>query len=266
MSRTKTFRELHSSESPLLILPNVWDAGGARIVESMGAKAIATTSGGFAWSKGCADGNVVTVQQQAQLASEVVDAVSIPVSVDFEMGYSDDPATVAENLKPLVETGISGINLEDSSAPAALLARKIEAIKAMTESAGLDVFINARTDVILRNLVSHGESVRETLRRAAIYQSAGADGLFVPGVKETNEIEEIVKGTSLPVNVLSLPNVPDASVLERLGVRRLSAGSAIARVIYQQVGQIASAFLAEGSYSPLENTKSYLEYQEMFKA
>jgi len=261
MSRTSIFRDLHASTSPILILANVWDAGGARIVESLGAKAIATTSAGVAWSKGYPDGNEMPSKLQAQLAEEIVRAVKLPVTVDFEAGYSDDPATVAENLRPLIEAGISGINIEDGTASVTLLAKKIEAIKAIA-----DVFVNARTDVYLRGLAGEGERVRETLSRAAIYQSAGADGLFVPGATNSDEIAEIVKGTALPVNLLSMPNLPNASELQKLGVQRLSAGSGIAQVAYQHMALLAEAFLSEGDFAPLgQGARSYSEWQELFK-
>ena len=264
MSRTSSFRDLHQN-GPILVLANIWDAGGARIVESLGAKAVATTSAGFAWSMGYPDGNAMPSRLQAQLAEQIVQAVKIPVSVDFEAGYSDDPAAVAENLKPLINAGISGINLEDGTDPADLLAAKIEAIKTMVESAGADVFVNARTDVYLRGLVGEGDRVGETLNRAAVYRSAGADGFFVPGLADANEIEQVVKGTKLPVNLLSLPALPNAAKLEALGVRRLSAGSGISQVVYRQVARIAEAFLSEGDFAPFSNeSRSYAELQELF--
>lgn len=265
MSRTSIFRDLHGN-GPILILPNVWDAGGARIVQSLGAKAVATTSAGVAWAKGYPDGNTMPSRLQAQLAEEIVRAVQVPVTMDFEAGYSDDAATVAENLRPLVEAGISGINLEDGTESVTLLARKIEAIKAMANAAGEDIFVNARTDVYLRGLAGEGEPVRETLSRAAIYQSAGADGLFVPGLNDPEEIEAIVKGTGLPVNVMALPNLPNAAELEKLGVRRLSAGSGIAQVAYQQLARTAGAFLSGGDFSPLgKDSRSYADLQELFR-
>lgn len=265
MSRTSIFRDLHATTSPILVLPNVWDAGGARIVESLGAKAIATTSAGVAWAKGYPDGNEMPSRLQAQLAEEIVRVVKIPVTVDFEAGYSDDPAVVAENLKPLIEAGISGINLEDGAGSVGLLAAKIETIKAMASSLGVDVFVNARTDVYLRGLVEEEERVRETLSRAATYQSAGADGLFVAGLTDPAAIGEIVKGTPLPVNLLARPNLASASELQKLGVRRLSAGSAIAQISYEYVAQVAGTFLTGGDSSSLsQNSRPYVEFQALF--
>ena len=163
---TRIFRDLHSNPGKPLILPNVWDAGGARIVESVGAKAVATTSAGVAWSKGYPDGNKMQPRLLAHLAGEIVKTVKVPVSIDFEAGYSDKPAVVVENLKPIVAAGISGINIEDGTDEPALLAKKIEAIKKMVSSEGVDVFVNARTDVYLQDLVADDKKVRETLDRA----------------------------------------------------------------------------------------------------
>ena len=166
---TRIFRDLHSNPGKPLILPNVWDAGGARIVESVGAKAVATTSAGVAWSTGYPDGNKMQPRLLAHLAGEIVKTVKVPVSIDFEAGYSDKPAVVVENLKPIVAAGISGINIEDGTDEPALLAKKIEAIKKMVSSEGVDVFVNARTDVYLQDLVADDKKVRETLDRAATY-------------------------------------------------------------------------------------------------
>ncbi len=246
MSKTAGFRALHHQTDQPLLLPNIWDVGGARLVESLGAKAIATTSAGVAWSLGYQDGNQLPVLQQARLARDLVKAVSLPVSVDVEGGYSDDPATVGENLKGILDAGIAGINIEDGAGQPALLAKKIETIRNVAAAMNVDVFINARTDVFLQNLAPDEKKTEETLARAAIYRSAGADGLFVPALAEPSQIGLITAGTDLPVNVLAWPRLPKVSELAKLGVRRLSAGSGIPQVIWQHVAKLAEAFLAEG--------------------
>lgn len=265
MNQTPTFRSLHSQPGHPLILANVWDAAGARIAESYGAKAIATTSAGVAWAKGYPDGSSMPPVLQARLAEELVQAVRVPVSIDFENGYSDDPEAVAENLRPLLEAGISGINLEDGSDAPELLARKIESIKQAASSLGADIFINARTDVYLRDLVSDDEKVRETLSRAAIYQSAGADGLFVPVVTEAQDIDAIVKGTQLPLNVMYLPGLPSIEELADLGVRRLSAGSAIAQNVHREFARLTQGFLAQGKLETTgDGAMPYSDLQQLF--
>src|SRR5712671_3543074 len=117
--KTRTFRDLHGNSKKPLILPNVWGVAGARLVESLGAKAVATTSAGVAWSKGYPDGNLMPARLLLHLAGEIVRAVKVPVSIDFEAGYADKPSAVVENLKPILAAGISGINIEDGTdAPA----------------------------------------------------------------------------------------------------------------------------------------------------
>jgi len=265
MNRTRIFRDLHSEKNKLLILPNVWDAGGARIVESLGAKAIATTSAGVAWSKGYPDGNLMPARLLLHLAGEIVKAVKIPVSIDFEAGYADKPSAVVENLRPIVASGISGINIEDGTDAPAVLAKKIEAIKKMASLEGVDIFVNARTDVYLQDLVGDDEKVKETLNRAATYQDAGADGLFVPGLTGTSDIAKITKGTGLPVNLMASPELPKADGLAKLNVRRLSAGTAIAQIAYKHLARLAENFLKEGDCGVLsEEAMGYSQLQELF--
>jgi 2-methylisocitrate lyase-like PEP mutase family enzyme len=266
MNRNRIFRDLHSKSNKPLILPNVWDAGGARIVESLGAKAVATTSAGVAWSKGYPDGNNMPSRLLAQLAEEIVKAVKVPVSVDFEAGYSDKPSAVVENLKPIIAAGISGINIEDGTDEPKLLARKIEAIKKMASSDGVDVFVNVRTDVYLQDLVADDRKVNETLDRAATYQDAGADGLFVPGLTDTTDIAKITKGTGLPVNLMSSSELPKLDELVRLHVRRLSAGTVIAQIAYHHLARLAEGFLKEGDCGIFnEDALQYSQLQSLFE-
>jgi 2-methylisocitrate lyase-like PEP mutase family enzyme len=264
--KTDTFRKLHFDPTKTLFLPNVWDVAGARLIESLGAKAVATTSAGVAWSLGYQDGGSMPPRLQARLAQEIVQVVKIPVSVDFEAGYSDTPSNVAENLKPLADAGISGINIEDGTGGSALLARKIEAIKKLTASLGIDIFVNARTDVFLKGLVADGKEVQETLHRAAIYRSAGADGLFVPGLTDAAVIAQITEGTELPLNLMASPDLPKASELARLKVRRLSAGAAIARIVYKHIARLSEDFLENGDCGVFaEDALQYPELQKLFK-
>lgn len=263
MSKTRGFRALHSNADQPLLLPNVWDAGGAKLAESLGAKAIATTSAGVAWSLGYADGNKLPVERQAQLASDLVRTVKLPVSIDMEAGYSDDPSTVGENLKQVLATGIAGINLEDGTGEPSLLAKKIEAIKRVAAAMNVDVFINARTDVYLQNLVPDESKAEETLARATLYSNAGADGLFVPALTELTQIAQITVGTKLPVNLLAWPGLPKSADLAKLGVRRLSAGSGIAQIVWQRIGTLTEAFLASGESELF--TKDFMAHGELQK-
>jgi 2-methylisocitrate lyase-like PEP mutase family enzyme len=265
--KMRTFRDLHENSKKLLILPNVWDVAGARLVESFGAKAVATTSAGAAWSLGYPDGNYMPAHLQARLAEEIVNAVRVPVSIDFEAGYSNQAAVVVKNLKPLAAVGIAGINIEDGTGAPTLLAKKIEAIKKMASSLGVDIFVNARTDVYLQDLVADEKKVQETLDRAAIYRSAGADGLFVPGLTDTAHIAQITKGTILPVNLMASPQLPDSERLTKLNVRRLSAGTALAQIAYKHIARLAENFLKNGDCTVFnEDSLQYSQLQALFES
>lgn len=241
------FRDLH--RSGLLMLPNAWDGGSAALMRSLGARAIATTSAGVAWALGWPDGDALPVERVVQAARDVVRAAQgVPVSIDFEGGYSDDPAEVAALAARVVEAGAQGINIEDGGGAPDVLASKIAAIRA---SVGPELFINARCDVWLRGVGAPESRVDEALRRAAIYAAAGADGLFAPGLVDAAGIAVLTAGTSLPVNLLAFPGLPGAAELERLGVRRLSAGSGLASAAYGRVAALTRTFLADGASEPM---------------
>lgn len=240
-----TFRQLHAGPD-LLILANCWDAGTARLVAGLGARALATSSAAVAWSHGYPDGDRLPVELVLATTRAIARVVDVPLSVDCEGGYSDDPAAVADTVRAVVDAGAVGINLEDGRAAPALLAKKIERIKARAE-----VFVNARTDVYLSNLVPPSEQLIETLQRAAVYREAGADGIFVPGVIEGHEMRTLAAEIGLPLNVLARPGVPARAELEKLGVRRLSAGSALAQAQWARTSALVRGFLADGRSEPL---------------
>src|SRR5262245_6763284 len=231
-----TFRDLHGP-GQLLLLANAWDAGSARVIEARGARAIATTSAGLAWSRGHPDGDRLPAAVLAAALREIARVISVPLSVDVEGGYSSDPLAVGEPGRGVLEAGAVrihleagavGINLEDGSAPPELLCRKIEAARTAAAKAGVDLFVNARCDVYLRRLVPAEGAVAAALERGRRYHAAGCDGLFVPGVHEPAAIRAIARGLpELPLNVLWLAGLPPLAELPALGVRRLSAGSAL---------------------------------------
>lgn len=243
-----TFQALHQGSVPL-ILCNVWDAGSARMTASLGAKAIATTSAGLAWALGVADGNRLPADLLLAAATNIVRVVpDLPVSIDMEAGYSDDPTAVAELAKAVVAAGVVGINIEDGAGAPDLLAAKIRAIRA---AVGPDLFINARTDVYLKGLAAPAERPAEVIRRGALYAAAGASGLFPAGVTDPTEIETIADGIELPLNVMARPGLPSAAALAGFGVKRLSAGSALPEYLWGRVAAVAGAFLADGSSDPI---------------
>ncbi|MBV6322177.1 isocitrate lyase/PEP mutase family protein [Duganella violaceipulchra] len=258
------FKKLHDG-SKLLHLPNAWDAGSARLFESLGAPAIATTSAGVAWAAGYADSNNMPVDVAVNVAANIARVLTVPLSVDLENGYSDDANAVAQTVLRLIDVGVAGINLEDGNDAPQLLAAKISAIKKLAAQSGKDIFINTRTDIYLKGLAPEGERVAEVLKRAALYKEAGADGLFVPGICKVDEIKAVVAGTGLPVNVMDWPGVPSADALHQLGVRRLSAGSGISQALWAVAADMARDFLATGSAGPLvEKAMPYGDLQKLF--
>ncbi|WP_423205380.1 isocitrate lyase/phosphoenolpyruvate mutase family protein [Pseudomonas kribbensis] len=240
----KQFHQLH--HDGLLILTNVADATGARLVEQLGGKAVATSSAAVAWAHGYPDGNTLPLERLISTVDSIARVIKVPLSVDIEAGYSDDLDRVAEVIDAVVAVGAVGINIEDGNGTPELLARKIEVARQVAGKRDVKLFINARTDVYLKSLVPAEDRVAETLRRAALYQAAGADGLFAAGVTSAYEIEAICKGTTLPVNVLGFAGLPSPDELKTLGVRRLSAGSGIAEFMYGAMGSLVKSFLANG--------------------
>jgi 2-methylisocitrate lyase-like PEP mutase family enzyme len=242
-----TFKQLHAGPD-VLILANCWDGATAKMIANLGAKAMATTSAAVAWANGYPDGDELPLELYLHTIRGIRRVIGdLPLSVDAEGGYSDDPAQAATTIGALVEAGAAGINIEDGSSPPELLASKIRAIK----RAHPDLFINARTDVYLRGLVPEADRVRESLDRAARYADAGADGIFVPGPTDPETIRALTAAISRPVNLLARAGLPGAKQLAELGVRRLSAGSGLAQWSWGHVGALARAFLSDGRSDPL---------------
>lgn len=258
------FKQLHD-RSQLLHLPNAWDAGSARLFESLGAAAIATTSAGVAWAQGYADNDHLPVDSAIAVAANIARVIKVPLSVDFENGYAAEPEQVARNVLRLIQVGVAGINLEDGNDAPALLADKIRAIKALAAQSGHEIFINTRTDVYLRALAPQGERVAEVLRRAKLYQDAGADGLFVPGICLPADIKAVVAEAGLPLNVMDWPGLPSAAELHQLGVARLSAGSGIPQALWSVAAGMAQGFIDSGNAGPLiAKAMPYGDLQALF--
>lgn len=251
MSTTaETFHRLHAGPD-LLILPNGWDAGSCRVIETLGAKAVATSSAAVCWSHGYADGHHLPIDLLVQTVAEITRVVSIPVSCDSEGGYADDPATAGENIARIVGAGAVGINIEDGRDTPELHAAKITAVRKAAAREGVALFINARTDVYLKRLAEPEAAVAEVLRRAAIYRDAGADGLFAPGVVIPAEITAIAEGCGLPLNVMARPGLPAGPELQKLGARRISSATGLGRAALAALNAATVNFLATGDSDAL---------------
>lgn len=236
----------HSMHDGLLMLPNCWDGGSARVAQAAGATALATSSAAVAWSHGYADGSHLPTELLLATVRGIRRVSELPLSVDIEDGYSADPAGVAVLVRELIGAGVVGINIEDGGDAPELLASKIAIVREVADAAGVRLFINARTDVYLRGLADGAGKPAETIRRGELYRAAGASGLFVPGVSDEGDIAAVASAVALPLNVMAVPGLPALARLRALGVRRLSAGSAIGEAAQGLVRDAAANFLATG--------------------
>ena len=222
------FAELHVKGAPLLLY-NAWDAGSAKSILDAGAKAIATSSWAVAEAQGYRDGEAIPIGLVAQIIARIAGTIDAPVTVDFEGGYSDDDRVLAENVSRLLELGVIGINFEDRVVQGAGLyaidrqARRIAAIRDAAGKKGVDLFINARTDLFLGQEGDPAKSIGDALDRAKAYAAAGASGFFVPGLRHDALVGRICDG-ALPVNVMVMDGVPPNEHLTKLGVSRISYG------------------------------------------
>jgi len=256
--RADAFHALHAP-GRILVLPNAWDVGSARLIESLGAEAIATTSAGVAWARGYSDGQALPFRELLDVAAAIGRAVAVPLSVDFEAGYATDPATVAEHAAALIGAGAVGVNLEDGRESPDATAAKIEAVRKAAEREGVRLFVNARTDVFLKKLVPRERAVEEALARGARYRDAGASGLFVPRAKEPADIRAIVAGIELPVNALAMPGLPPVAELRALGVRRVSAGAGVSLAALAAAKEGVEELLAAGRYERMFSKAGSIE-------
>ncbi|MFL6690664.1 MAG: isocitrate lyase/phosphoenolpyruvate mutase family protein [Alphaproteobacteria bacterium] len=248
--RLAQFRALHAP-GRILVLPNAWDAASARMAQELGAEAIATSSAAVAWCHGYADQEHMPTDTALAAAREIIRVVTVPVSVDSEAGYSEDPAKVAQHVLALIEAGAAGINIEDGTSPPELLCTKIRAIKQAAQSRDADIFINARCDVYLQNLVPDARKLEESLRRGKLYADAGADGLFMPGMNDLSQIRAVVNTIDLPVNILIMKTVPPIAELKAAGVRRVSAGALTGRAAFGAAHHAMKTLLSEGKYDAI---------------
>jgi len=261
-----SLRNLHR-KNEILVLPNAWDAGSARLIESLGAAAIATTSAGVAWSRGYPDGDRLPLEQLLATVRDIARVIRVPLSIDIEGGYSNDPAVVARAVAGVIAAGAAGINIEDGAGTPDLLCAKIDAARQTAARAGVDLFINARTDVYLRAVASGDAAVEEVISRASRYRAAGCDGLFVPGLADGASIEAIVAAIDpAPLNIMLVPGLPSFDVLRTQGVRRLSAGASIAQAALGHTRRLAAALLAGASDEMFATSSDYAEMNQLFDA
>lgn len=254
MNAFETFVQLHATEKPLII-GNVWDVTSAKTFESLGYKAIATSSDALAKVYGYDDGEKMPFSDLLRMAEQIARNVSIPFSVDLEGGYSQTTDGIVENITRLYDLGVAGINFEDSLVGGKRGLRSVSdfqktlaAVREQLLRKNINLFINARTDTYLLGLPA---ALEETLTRIKAYEEAGASGIFVPCITDANDIRTVVKATSLPINVLARPNLTSVDDLAALGVRRLSMGNAVYDKLTDVLNSTMAAALEKRSLSAI---------------
>lgn len=267
----ETLLALHRGPDPL-VLVNVWDIASARIIEQAGYPAIATTSAGIAFARGFPDGQKIHPDRMISAIAQIANAVYVPVTADVEAGYGDTPDRAARTARNVVLGGAVGMNFEDATGdpehPLADLSLQLERIRAIRETANkLDValVLNARTDVYLLQIGEVSKRYDETLRRLRAFRDAGADCVFVPGLRDAPTIGRLVKDMNCPVNILAVPGAPSVGELAALGVKRISLGSGPMRSSLGLLRCLAEEVKTAGTYTNLDGAPSHAEMNELMK-
>lgn len=265
--RCRQFRALH--ESGCFLIPNPWDVGSTKYLERLGFQALATTSAGYAFSRGLPDGAVPRDQMLAHIG-DIVNATNLPVNADFGSGFADDPERLAQNVKLCAAKGVAGLSIEDATGDTRarlyeldMGIERIRAAKAALVETTPDVLLVARTECFL---VGHPDPLKESARRIEAYAEAGADVLFAPGIRTRDEIQAIVAAAGAkPVNVLA-GSVMGLRVTElaELGVRRISLGGALARAAWAGFIRAATSIIREGSFDALDSIAPFSQLNQFF--
>ncbi|MEL6167999.1 MAG: isocitrate lyase/phosphoenolpyruvate mutase family protein [Pseudomonadota bacterium] len=250
VEKAKAFGALHVKGAPL-ILYNIWDAGSAAAVANAGAPAVATGSASVAASQGYKDAEAIPMDLLFPIVARIAEAVDVPVSVDFEGAYAEDPDIVGQNVANLIRTGAIGLNFEDQVIGGEglhgtdLQVMRIRAIRAAGDAAGVPIWINARTDLFLkdRDEADHAGLISPARDRAAAYAEAGANSFFAPWLKEPDLIEKLCAEAVLPVNIMWRDGVPSPAELGTLGVARVSYGPGPYRIAMAELAAKARALI-----------------------
>lgn len=262
--KAELFLKYHHDKE-ILVLLNSWDAGSSKLIEASGFKAVATTSMGIAASLGHPDCEVVQLSEMIEVMTRIVQAVQVPVTADIEAGYGNNVNEIVESVKKIIATGIVGINIEDSIDLSPTLidemefCERISAIRALSDSLGFHLVINARTDSFYTSSASPREKLSESIRRGNKYREAGADCIFVQPVWEKETIATLVREINAPVNILSNPGIgagmpPSVRELQDLGVARVSLGSGLMKATLALIKKVADELSGKGTYNILLDT------------
>jgi 2-methylisocitrate lyase-like PEP mutase family enzyme len=246
---TKQFRDMHANPEPLII-GNAWNAQSAKVMQAAGFKAVATSSSAVAESIGYEDGENMPFDDYLFVVRRIRASVDIPCSVDLEGGYADSIPGIVDNIEQLYDEGVSGLNIEDSSIhdgkrsinDATEFAKKIETIVGKLRARDIDMFINLRCDPFILRLPDPG---KEAIKRIYLYSSTGVDGIFLPCITDPRDIKAAVGATQLPINVMSMPGVPQFNVLRDLGVKRISLGPFAFSATYKKLEVLATGIVKD---------------------
>lgn len=269
VERAQRLRALHDRRR-VLLLPNAWDAGSARVFAELGFDAIATTSGGVAWSLGYADGEVAPLAEVLAAIARIVRVTPLPVTVDFEAGYGATPEAVTTSVRAVIDAGAAGINLEDGVRHERLrevddAALRIEAARAAARQAGVPLVINARVDAwIVGGDASDEQRLAETLRRARAYLDAGADCIYPIALANAELIGRLCAQIAAPVNVGLRPGLPDLAELGRLGVARVSTATRLATLALSAARDAAQRLQHSGRFDGFDASLGYPQLQRLF--
>jgi 2-methylisocitrate lyase-like PEP mutase family enzyme len=258
--RIRIFRRLH--ESGCFVLPNPWDRGSARVLAGLGFPALATTSSGFAWSRGVPD-NHVTLDEALAHFEEIAAAVELPVNGDFEGGFAAEPSAVAEHVERAARTGVAGLSIEDSTGDPArplhdfdLAVERVRAARQAIDAAGTGVLLTGRSE----GFIVGRPDLPETIRRLTAYAEAGAECLYAPGIRSREAIAAVVRAVApRPVNVLVGADFTTVAELAALGVRRISVGGALARAAWTGFLVAAREISEHGTFSSLAGAVPFAE-------
>ncbi|HET7260974.1 MAG TPA: isocitrate lyase/phosphoenolpyruvate mutase family protein [Casimicrobiaceae bacterium] len=269
VERARRFRALHDRRH-VLLLPNAWDAASARAFADLGFEAIATTSGGMAWSLGYADGERAPLDEVLDAVRRIVRVTPLPVSVDFEAGYGASPEAVAASVRAMIDAGAVGINLEDGIRHEVLrdiddAARRIAAAREAAREAAVPIVINARVDTwIVGGDAADAERIDETLRRARAYLAAGADCIYPIALARPDVIARLCADIDAPVNIGARADLPDLAELGRLGVARVSTATRLATLALSAARDAAQRLRQSGRFDSLDAAFGYADAQRLF--
>ena len=255
MTAYAVFKELHQQSKPLL-LGNVWNVQSAKLFEKLDFRAIGTSSAAIAHSLGYDDGQQLPFSELLYMVDRIIKNTNLQLTVDLEHGYGITAAEIAANIRQLHKMGIAGINIEDSMVgkgerklvDSKQLATLLKTISSSLNDSDTRLFINARCDAFLLGL---SDAASKAKQRIKLYEQNGADGIFLPGICDVDDIRSAVVQTSLPINVMCVPKLPDFETLAAIGVKRISMGNFMNEKLYRNMEETVSAIIAQQSFQSL---------------